>query len=84
MPQDFARGAAKVVASVVGLRALGVWCGVCSVSRNFVMEKECLEDLLVNGLHNYMSQCVACPNVVYSVTRVHYIMNKALLQSQQD
>ena len=32
-------GAAKVIASVAGLRALGVWCVVCSVSRNFVMEK---------------------------------------------
>ena len=38
-PRDFARGAAKADASVEGLRALGVWCRVCSVSRTFVMEK---------------------------------------------
>ena len=42
--RDFARGAAKVVVFVVGLRTLGVWCQVCSVSQNCIMEKYCLED----------------------------------------
>ena len=49
--------AAKVVASVEGLCALGVWCRVCSVSRNFVMEKQCLEDSLVKGLYSYVTTC---------------------------
>ena len=42
--RETARGAAKVVAFVVGLRTLGVWSRVCSVSRNFIMENYCLED----------------------------------------
>jgi len=47
---------AKVVAFVAGHRALGVWCRVRSVLRNFIMEKYCLEELLVNSLRSHTSQ----------------------------
>ena len=55
VPRDFSRGAAKVVTFVVDLRARGVWCRVCSIPRNFIMEKYCLEDLLVKRLRNNTS-----------------------------
>jgi len=55
-PQDFARGAAKVIAFIAGRRALGIWCRVRCVSRNFIMEKYCLEELLVSRLRSHTSQ----------------------------
>ena len=47
---------AQVVAFVAGLRALGVWCRVRSAPRNFIMEKYCLEELLVNRIGSHTSQ----------------------------
>jgi len=49
-------GAAKVVTFVAGLHALGVWCRVRSVPRNFIMEKYCLEELLANRIRSHASQ----------------------------
>ena len=54
--RDFARGATKVVAFVVGVRAFGVWCRVCSAPRNFTMGKYSREDLFVKRLRNNTSQ----------------------------
>ena len=51
-PRDFARGAAKPCES-----CCICCCQVHHVSRNFIMGKYCLKELLVNRLLNHKSQC---------------------------